>query len=238
MLRVVVFLGDEEKSRKVFTVAQEAVRKVNTKCELTYAKNAQKIADNLAVTSSYYDVYVFNALNEECEKLARKIRSNNLTSSIIFLSDDKTEHLLNAVRYRPSRIVLSNSKAEEIIDSIQFSCYEQMHFRPYFTVKTKESVMRIPYEHITYFESNQRKVTLCAGKKAFDFYAKLGEVITLLPQDQFVKCHQSYIVNLAKVRELDKANRCFKMMSGLTIEISKSNYQNVVAKYDEYAERH
>ena len=49
MLRVVVFLGNEEKSQRVFTVAQEAVKRVNTRCELTYARDAQKIYDNLAL---------------------------------------------------------------------------------------------------------------------------------------------------------------------------------------------
>ena len=137
MLRVVVFLGNEEKSQRVFTVAQEAVKRVNTRCELTYARDAQKIYDNLALSTSYYDVYIFNGLNEECEKLTRKIRSNNLTASIIFLSDDKLENVLNIIRYRPSKVILSNGKAEEIVESIRFACYEQMHFRPYFTIKNK-----------------------------------------------------------------------------------------------------
>lgn len=238
MLRVVVFVGDAEKSQKIFKVAQEAVRKVNVKCELTYAKDAQKIIDNLEVTSSYYDVYVFNALNEECEKLAKRIRSVNLTSTIIYLSDNKMDSVLNIVKFRPSRVIFSNANASEIVESIRFACYEQLHFKPYFTVKSKESVMRIPYDNITYFESSQRKVTLCTRKKAFEFYAKLSDVLTLLPQDQFIKCHQSFVVNLAKVKELDKVNRCIKMISGEVIEISKSNYQQVVAQYNEYTERY
>lgn len=238
MLRVVVFVGDAEKSQKIFKVAQEAVRKVNVKCELTYAKDAQKIIDNLEITSSYYDVYVFNALNEECEKLARRIRSVNLTSTIIYLSDNKMENVLNIVKFRPSRVIFSNGKASEIVDSIRFACYEQLHFKPYFTIKNKDSVMRIPHDSITYFESSQRKVTLCTRKKVFEFYAKLSDVLTLLPQDQFVKCHQSFVINLAKVKELDKVNRCVKMISGEVIEISKSNYQQVVAQYNEYIERY
>lgn len=238
MLRVVVFVGDAEKSQRIFKVAQEAVKKVNVKCELTYAKEAQKILDNLEVTSSYYDVFIFNALNEECEKLARRIRSVNLTSTIIYLCDNDMKNVLNIIKFRPSRVIFSNGKASEIVDSIRFACHEQLHFKPYFTVKSKESTMRIPHESITYFESSQRKVTLFAKKKAFEFYAKLNEVITLLPQDQFVKCHQSFIVNLAKVKELDKVNRCFMMDSGDVIEISKSNYQQVINQYNEYVDRH
>ena len=59
-----------------------------------------------------------------------------------------------------------------------------------------------------------------------------------LPGDIFIRCHQSYIVNMDRVKILDKATRCFVMLSGDAIDISKSYYPSVLEEYEKYTELH
>ena len=94
--------------------------------------------------------------------------------------------------------------------------------------------MRIDYGSIAYFESRQRIVVMHTHHQAIEFYAKLSEVFSSLPDSDFVRCHQSFVVNMNLVRTLDKANRLFVLNNGTTIEISKSQYPSVLAEYERF----
>ena len=94
--------------------------------------------------------------------------------------------------------------------------------------------MRIDCADILYIESRQRIVVLHTPRKMIEFYAKLTDVMQMLPQSGFARCHQSYIVNMEYVRELDKVNHCFTLHSGERIEISRSNYAQTVAQFEHF----
>ena len=56
----------------------------------------------------------------------------------------------------------------------------------------------------------------------------------------FIYCATS-LMNIGggeDIKELDKVNRCFRLLSGVTIDISKSYYPAVVMKYEKYLSEH
>lgn len=236
MLRIVIYTGNDEKSQKIFAAAQSAVKYAKTKCEIFCAKNADSVFEKLS-SPNYYDVLLLDALDENSRKISETVRKSNLNASVVFVSDSNINSILNIIKYRPSRVITEPYKASDVVNGIIFAMREQMMHRPWFTVKNKESLCRIPYESILYFESSQRKVILHTDKQIIEFYGKLNDVSALLPAEMFMRCHQSYIINLSRVRKLDKSSRCFTMISGDVIEISKSHYQQVAASYEEFAER-
>lgn len=56
----------------------------------------------------------------------------------------------------------------------------------------------------------------------------------MLPKDVFIKCHQSFIVNMEAVKALDKVNRRFILTSGSTVDISKRMFPEVVEAFQVY----
>ena len=80
--------------------------------------------------------------------------------------------------------------------------------------------VQIPYLDICYLESQLHKVdiNLCSGKK-YTVTSSMREMKTRLTQE-FVAIHQSYVVNLAHVREIGK-RECV-MASGKTLPLSKT----------------
>ena len=111
-----------------------------------------------------------------------------------------------------------------------------MHYISHFTVKNKGSLLRIPFEEIYYFESRQRLAVLHTSRRTVEFYAKLSQVQEKLPQDEFLRCHQSFLVNMRAISRLDKSNRCFVLKTGAVIEISKANYTQAAARYEAFLE--
>lgn len=70
------------------------------------------------------------------------------------------------------------------------------------TFNIKGKIFNIEVEKIKYIESNKRVVIIYEEDLKRRIYGKLDEIEEMLSSN-FVRCHQSYIVNLEHVRELN-----------------------------------
>lgn len=98
-------------------------------------------------------------------------------------------------------------------------------------IKHSNTVTMVDPERIEYVESDLRKVHFhFIDGKQLDFYAKLGDVCDALPSS-FVRCHMSFLVNMARVLELRKKD--ILLQSGIEVPISQSRRkQTEIAFYD------
>ncbi len=62
------------------------------------------------------------------------------------------------------------------------------------------SLIRIAPHEVRYIESDRRKVRIHERSRTVEAYARISELEMQLP-DQFVRCHKSFLVNLAYVTE-------------------------------------
>ncbi len=235
MLRIVILESDREKAYALFQTAQVAVRKCNVKCELSHTKDYDKLSGNLAENKKYYDILIFNAQDENALRIAQSLRKVNMAAAILF-TNGGSARLNDLLQYRPSAIINPQDQ-EEVIATLEFCIREQVRNTGYFTVRNKDALLRVNFDEISHIESRQRIAVMYAGSKVYEFYAKLGDIYQMLPQDLFVRCHQSYIVNMNLVRTLDKGSRSFHMQSGAIVEISKANYAQTLAQYEAYLEQ-
>lgn len=234
MLRIAICVRDEKISAALFDGGREVLHQRKIKCELSCHKDFAKVAENLAQDKSYYDIFFLDGTDEGCLALAKRLRGINLTASVVFCDRDLSRiHTL--LRFRPSALLLPESLRERLGEVLGRCCDDQLRCRQHFIINNKDGMMRIPFEEITFVESRQRLAIMHTRSKTIEFYAKLSDVMQQLPQEDFIHCHQSYIVSLRKVTKLDKANRCFILNSGIPVEISKSNYSDVLARYSAFS---
>lgn len=167
--------------------------------------------------------------------MASLVRKNNLISTII-LTGSKVEHVLHSFIYRPSAFFIYPVNYERLKMILQYAIKEQSCGNQYFNIRNKDRITRFPFKNIDYFKSTQRNVILYASESNYSqvFAGKLDEAYSALPHDNFIRCHQSFIVNLDNVKVLDKTNKQFIMFSGRTADISKRNYQDVVEYFNLY----
>ena len=234
MLKILMCIDKKENAQIIYKKAYDIMKKSGLKCELAYASDAEQLVNDEKFKNKTYDIYMLDGSNEKAVKYAAHIRKRDLSSSIIFFGF-KLESAGALIKYRPSYIVKND---KDLFMSLRWCCNEQLRARSYFTVKNRDIQMRVDYKTIVHFESHQRVVAMHTSSQVIEFYAKLVDVYALLPRDEFVRCHQSYIVNMSKIKALDKANRCFVMQNGNVIEISKSHYTEVAAQYEKYLSVH
>ena len=234
MLRILVCAADADKAKQIYLRSIDILKGMKIKVEMAYTNTASAFSEGLNLRNKPYDIFILDACDPECLKLASNLRRKSLIVSIIFFDAATDPTLKEIVKYRPSYTTLLKEDNSDLDSALRWCCNEQLRAHPYFTVKNKDVQMRIDHQSIAYFESRQRIVVMHTTQQRIEFYAKLSEVQALLPSENFVRCHQSYIVNMNRVKSLDKANRLFVLDSGATIEISKSQYSVVVAEYDKF----
>ena len=235
MLRIAVYDPEQAKTAAWFDAAVAILRAASVKCELTALKNLKKAEENFAADKQYYDILILSAEDPACLALANRMRRKNAVFSLIFTAGEAVS-VKPLLRFRPSALITGGAEDTAFGDALRFCCAEQMRYLSHFTVKNKGSLLRIPFEEIRFFESRQRLVILHGTHRTVEFYAKLSEVQEKLPQDIFLRCHQSFLVNMQAVSRLDRSNRCFVLNSGATIEISKANYTQAAARYEAFLE--
>ena len=78
---------------------------------------------------------------------------------------------------------------------------------------------------ILYFESDRRQITLYTKQGACTYYEKLDTIEKQLCTKDFVRCHQSFLVNAKEIRTV-KAD-VLTLLNGDTLPVSKSRRESV-----------
>lgn len=85
-------------------------------------------------------------------------------------------------------------------------------------VKAGRSAIAVPFGDITFIESRLRKLDVHVGKQAYTIYGTVSGTLERLP-DSFAVTHQSFIVNLGRVRRVDSGE--LLLDTGERIPLSK-----------------
>ena len=235
MVRILICAGNKESAEIIYKRASAILKKARVQSELSFSTSALLIVNNAHAGKIIRDVYILDAASRDCLELADYVRKKSIQPSILFFNVQRDWELNGIIKYRPSYLVFSPEKTNAFEEGLLGCCAEQRSIKPYFTVKSKDSNIRVEYKDIMFFESTQRIVRMYTLSNVVEFYAKLGDVADMLPNDRFVRCHQSYLLNLDYVRKLDKSARYFYLISGKEIPVSKSCYNESVQSFELFA---
>jgi len=98
-----------------------------------------------------------------------------------------------------------------------------------FLVETREGKQYIPMRQIDYFEAKEKKVFIRTKSREYGFYDTLDALQERLPKE-FLRCHRSYIINMARVKMLHTVQNMVQMEDDITVPFSRS-YRKVLKEY-------
>lgn len=103
----------------------------------------------------------------------------------------------------------------------------------YIEVKSKRKSLIIPYKDIIHLESDNKVVYIYTTTQgAVKVYNKLDTLENELKDERFLRCHQSYLVNMQYVAGLVDSD--FIMIDNRMIPIRKSGRKLIVKRYEDY----
>lgn len=159
--------------------------------------------------------------------VARAMRTRNEKCQIVFLtvSSDYAVHGygVNAVNYlvKPIRPETLGAVLETCLSRLE---KEEVH---YVAVKNGPEVLQLKAGDIVYVEMKGRHVHVCGDNGPLVVrFGKYGDIMPVTPPS-FVRVHQSYVVNLARVASMK--NYHMYMDTGVAIPVSRP-YRNEVSR--------
>ena len=221
LLYKVALCEDEE----VFAAAHEKAcrdifHKLNIEHELTTFHSGEDFFDVFETRRTRYDLIVLDIMMDGMNgiQLARKIREKDKTVCIIFLTSNRDFALegydVNALHYllKP----LDINAFEQLIKT----AYKKKFQDNFIVIKTGGLHLRILINDIICLETKGRRVEITLANDTVYYSGKLTDLLSKLPSDRFVRCHQAFAVNVKNIRELGRQDAI--AVSGKKIPVSRT----------------
>lgn len=163
---------------------------------------------------------------------AKKVRSIMKDVKIIFVTSSK-EHYNKAFDVFAFNYIMKplDKKKLKLVMNEALEGLKKERSRQ-LCVSFKGNRYRIYTMDILYIESRDKIIFIhMSDKTKHQCYSKLNDLMKLLPKDLFVRCHQSYIINIYHVTEM--STNCFKLGDNV-INISKVHQKESRDFYYEY----
>jgi DNA-binding LytR/AlgR family response regulator len=165
--------------------------------------------------------------------ICKKLRKQGYSGTIVFMTSSK-EHAIEGYDVDARAYLLKPYDPDEIhrtfdrlLSNVSMSMY---------TIKIYSQIIRIPIYEIMYVESSNTKCVIhCDGDIDYTVYKKLSEIEAELNDSHFLRCHQSYLVNMAHIVE---ANECFILSNGANVPIRKRDAKQFKDMYIEYIKKY
>lgn len=216
MYRIAV-CEDEPKQREGLCAQ---CRDILTQLEVEYQIEPFASAEELEVAlmdGMQFDLLCLDILltDKTGMELAMEVRKWDEQISILFITSF-TEFLLEGYGARPIQYLLKPVKPEELERAIQTDL--RLNHQPRMvTLRSGGKTVVLPLADIRYVESQNHGCVFCMDREEQFFQLSLTQVETLLPKAQFCRCHHSYLVNLAQIKEVTSRELYLSDGSRLTI---------------------
>ena len=171
-------------------------------------------------------------------ELAAKIKELDISATIVFITTH-SEMVYDTFKFKVEAMdyIIKDDSLETIEQKViecMHSAYDRLlrgkhTARKYFAVKVGSQHLHIPYDDIMYFESSverRNKLILHRISSMLEFRGTIGVASDL--ESPFCKCHQSFVVNINFVKQIDTARREIELTDGTIIPVAKRKLTEVL----------
>lgn len=211
-----------------------AIRNLLTGQDVMLYGSAENLLEDVLQKGKRFDLYLLDIFMENSMdgiELAGKLRATDEASSICFIStsDDfyREAYDLYAVQYliKPVR----KEELEKLLGRVEKLC-----------IRHKEKILRyswrrtsgaIAYGKILYISSRGHVLSIhCSDGRVQESTGKLNDMEQQICGEMFLRCHQSFIVNMYQVREFSGMELTLAA-DGEKVPVSRRYYAAVQERY-------
>lgn len=204
MLNIAICDDDKTFINYIEGVIESCSVKYEEKFNIKTFSDGSKLIDYMLIDQKNFDIILLDMQMKDLDGIqtARKIRKQNKNTIIIFVTS-YTNMVYDAFEVKAFRYLLK-SKVEEQLDNILKEAIEEIgeDKRNLFVFSFQSTNHMIPFQDIIYFESKKRSIYVYTKDREFNYYGKLRDVEEQTKDMNFIRSHQSFLVNLKHVEEI------------------------------------
>ena len=200
-----------------------------------YQSGKEFIADNIKMME--YQIVFLDINMEEIDGLeaARELRKLCRDTYVIFVTAFINYTLegykVDAIRYL---LKSDGNFGQSVCESLD-AVFEKMQYKPHIReFSFQQGARRVALEKIVYIESSLHKLTFYVAEEGivpYTMYETLNHIAAIFSGD-FVRIHQSYLVNLRFVRRIEGNN--LLLQDNLALPVARSKLKEVRQKVAMY----
>lgn len=218
-MRTIVICDKEKKNAAcIRDVLNEHME--NAKKEIFYYEEVRTLEKDLGKLDSQIDV-LFTSVTLDTEadgiQLAQSVINAYPRCQVVFM--EKIDKYSSEIYDVAHVCFLKKPLNKEYIANAWRKVEQQMrdNEKKFFTVSTRRGSYSIPYEKILAFEKDKRNVVVLTSEgKDYSFHGKFDDFIEEL-NENFMKCHNSIIVNVSRIEKMKKTNLFLEYGNGYII---------------------
>ena len=228
MVEIAVYHHDSLQRKKVLQDFINSLKQSRVYGKVYSIQNLQKFSENLLNGKYQFDIICIDTAEKE---YAQMLMEHTPSNPEYILLDTPAEEVSGYMRYKPAAWIHSDGGGQREVAKALQSCLYHLHRKreECFCIRTKAKSVRIPYRQILYLESRLHQVIVhtVRPQDVCAFAAVLDDVERALPEETFFRCHQSFLVNIDSIYQLDRTGRNLILSNGETLGISKRYYKDV-----------
>lgn len=202
--------------------------------EVRIYSDAESLLADMQNKGMVYDLYLLDIFMEESMsgiELAEELRKLQEEAVICFVSTSndfyREAYDLYAVQYLLKPV--QEAEVKKLLDKVAKSLAGSRQKRLNFQSRGRSE--SIPYEKILFVSSNDHMLSICCTDGEIrEYKGKLNELALQICGDTFLRCHQSFIINMYHVERLTGT---YLKVAGEQIPVSRRYYAEVKKRYQE-----
>ncbi|MCI5640933.1 MAG: LytTR family DNA-binding domain-containing protein [Lachnospiraceae bacterium] len=136
-------------------------------------------------------------------EVAAYIREHKVDVDIIFVTVSK-EHVFDGYTYNAFSYILKPMDEERMSEELGRYIQQKYAHANCLHVTINSHREKILLDRVYYFEADVRKIHIHQKSEPQTFYAKMGDLEEMLQEHNFIRCHQSYLVNRKYIEKIYK----------------------------------
>ncbi len=138
------------------------------------------------------------------------------------------DYLVKPIPY--DRFLKAAIKAHEYYTLTHKHTVEQTLTKPYFFIKSQNKIEKIDIADLLYIEAESNYVTFHTTQRKYLSYLTLKNVMSSLPDNQFIRTHKSYLVAMDKIQSIDMT---YLKIGNTTLPLSRIYRDELLQRIEE-----
>lgn len=101
----------------------------------------------------------------------------------------------------------------------------------FYRIKQRNNIHALKLDNIIYVESSNSRCIIHSNGTDYVIYKRLNDIEAELNSKRFLRCHQSYLVNMDYIKNVDKQ---FELINGDFVCIRQRNLKSIKEQYIDY----
>ena len=228
-LRIAVCEDNSEECNMLLSL----IRDSGMKTEIKVFTTGEELLENYRQGSYdliFMDIYMEGISGVETIK---RIREQDMEVPVAFTTTS-TDYALESYRLDVVKYIEKPVKAKAVQDMLQLAFLKRGSL-PGLTIFMESKRVVIPFGQILYVEQQAHDLLFyLSDGRCLRTKGRLDEVEASFPPFSFMRCHKSYLANLAFVTGLDTELMTFRMVNGHNVYIRRESMKKAKTAWETY----